>query len=96
MTVDTFASERDGYTLETISFNFEELVTTKHRVSSGHIGVLMTCRCPHDEVFQGLIPLSKESLNDSNFFSEMMRMVDFGAKSVMENKCGEHDKKGDT
>ena len=93
MTVDTFASVRDGYTLETISFNFEELVNSKHPVPTGHIGVLTTCRCPHDEVFHGLIPLSKESLNDSNFFSEMIRMVDFGAKSVMENKCGEHEQK---
>ena len=95
MTVDMFASVRDGYTLETITFNFDELVNADTLIPSGHFGVIVEARCPHDEQFRAFIPLSKEALNDPNFFSEMMRMVDFGAGIATEDGCPNHDKKGE-
>ena len=95
MTIDTFASVRDGYTLETITFNFDELVNADTLNPTGQLGITVEARCPHDEQFGAFICLSKEALNDEpNVFSELMRMVDFGAETVMETGCDNHDKKG--
>ena len=97
MTVDMFASVRDGYTLETITFNFDELTPKGFRhfdTPPNQVGVFVLAHCPHDRQFRAFIPLSKEMLNDSNFFSEMMRLIDFGSGIAMENGCDNHDKKG--
>ncbi len=94
MTVDIFASVRDGYTLETISFAFDGLnPRDDFKTPPNQIGISVLARCPHDEHFRAFIPLSKEVFNDPNFFSEMMRMIDFGAGIVLENGCDNHDKK---
>ena len=93
MTVDTF-SVRDGYTLETITFNFDELVNANTLDRSGQFGVIVEAHCPHDRQFRAFIPLSKEALNDPNFWSEMMRLIDFGSGIAMENGCDNHNKKG--
>ena len=98
MSVDLFSSVRDGYTLETITFNFDELVNAETLIpSSGQLGITVKARCPHDEPFGAFISLSKEALNDEpNVFSELVRMVDSGAETVMENGCDNHNKKGNS
>ncbi len=98
MTVDIFASVRDGYTLETITFAFDGLTPTTHgnfECPPNQLGTYVTAHCPHDEPFGAFISLSREAFNDPNFFSELVRMVDCGAETVMKNGCDNHDKKSD-
>ena len=95
MNVDTFASARDGYTLETITFNFDELVNAETLIPTGQLGITVKAHCPHNEPFGAFISLSKEALNDEpNVFSELIRMVDSGAETVMETGCDNHNQKG--
>ena len=93
ITTDLFASDRDGYTLQSVTFNFDLINTNSPGVPTSQFGVIVKGHCPHGETFNGFIPLSKEAMNEENAFTELMRLIDFGAESLMEDGCTRHDKK---
>ena len=93
---DLFASDRDGYTLNSITFNFDLINTNSPDVPTGQFGVIVKARCPHNNLMQAFIPVSKQAFTDqSDAFTELMGLVDFGVKSGMESGCPKHDKKGE-
>ena len=93
---DLFASDRDGYTLQSVTFNFDLINTNSPHVPTGQFGVVVKGYCPHGKFFMGFAPVPKHVfVEDPDAFAEMMRRVDFGAKLVMEDGCHKHDTKGE-
>ncbi len=92
---DLFASDRDGYTLNSLTFNFDLINTNSPDVPTGQFGVIVKGYCPHNELFGAFIPVSKQAFIDQpDAFAEMMGLVDLVATQVMEDGCHKHDKKG--
>ncbi len=87
--------------LEKLTIHFSGEGTVPERfggtftVPPDQVVTLVDSRCPHGELMQGFVPISRDAFFDTpDAFGELMRVVDAGAEIQMENGCDNHNKKG--